>query len=173
MGLSSKLSRLRVAQHLLWLLLLGGCVSQPLSTDDVALSTLTPRSAVVSGEDAAGIDGQTVLWGGMILSSVNLADSTRLEILAYPLDRVQRPVPSRDAEGRFFLDLDGYVETADYAEGRLISVLGTLTDIVEGSVGEARYRWPRVLGMQWHLWRPGDAHQPPRFTFGIGVNLSN
>lgn len=159
-----------------WLLVLSclaGCASQPLQTDDRVLSTLTPRTAGSAGSVDAPVERETVLWGGRILSSVNLADSTRLEILAYPLDRRQRPMPLREAEGRFFVDLAGYVETADYAEGRLLTVLGTFTGFVDGTVGEARYRWPHVVGEQSHLWRPGDAQQAPRFIFGIGVNLSN
>ena len=152
--------------------LLVGCANQPLQTDEFTVSTLTPRAAVADDLDPQSA-AMTVLWGGVILSSINLADSTRLEILAYPLDRLQRPLQARDAQGRFVVDIAGYVETADYAEGRLVTILGTLTDRLEGTIGEARYRWPLIQADQWHLWRPGDEYQQPRFTFGIGVNLSN
>lgn len=154
------------------LLMLGmaGCASTPIETgDSVTLEPSTPAEVVAA---VAPISG-TVLWGGVLIGASNLADSTQLEVLAYPLDRTQRPMRDRPALGRFLVENEGYLETVDYAEGREITVLGALDGLVEGQVGEARQQWPRVRAEQLHLWREGGPGEQPRFTFGIGIGIGN
>lgn len=65
------------------LLLLAACASGPgISTDGVN-ETATPGRASVEIDT---LRGDNVLWGGRIVNSTDLEDSTRLEVLAYPLD---------------------------------------------------------------------------------------
>ena len=174
------------------LALLGGCASPPIETD-LEPSIRTP--AEVSAEPSAGaiggtgmtrgdtdgaIDGaceagaETLLWGGVLLGASVLGETSQLEVLAHPLDRRQRPMTGRASEGRFLIVADGYLETVDYAPGRLITVLGTLEEVREGTIGEATVRYPVVRSDELHLWS-GNAgsDERPRFSFGIGVNLGN
>lgn len=163
------------------LLLLGGCASPPIETEVGAgvPSTGGPVGAIADDgsraggfEDEAADAGGRVLWGGTIVGARNLDDGTELEVLAYPLDRRQRPMTGRPAAGRFLILSDDYLETLDYAAGRLVTVLGARAGMREGRVGEAPYDYPVVRAESLHLWRP-DAPQPsgPRFGIGIGVTL--
>lgn len=159
---------LRLPQYLFLLLavlLLGSCASGPrYPTEGVELS-LTPQQAV---SEATTQLGRTILWGGMIINSTNLKDQSRLEILAYPLDSSQYPQSDSPPLGRFLVLAEGYLETVDYAPGRLVTVRGPLTGTESGKVGETGYVYPVVKTRDIHLWsRAGRSD--PRVHFGVGV----
>jgi outer membrane lipoprotein len=155
---------LRTAFLLLFALLLGGCASAPFSTAGLD-PTLTPSRAV---KESRFVQGREVVWGGVIVSSTNLADATRFEILAYPLDRSQRPETDQAPYGRFLLYKPGYAETVDYAPGREVTVRGRLDGIQQGRVGEAPYTYPLVRSNTLHLW-PAGGRSESRVHFGVGV----
>ena len=143
-----------------------GCVAPPLNTEEVSVQ-LTPEQVKDAPDSAKG----TVIWGGVIVSSVNLADRTQFEVLAYPLDSHQRPATSKKSLGRFLLQSPEYIETQNYAPGREVTAIGTLQGITKGEVGEASYDYPTVTLNDVHLWHPDDSHEKPRFIFGIGLNI--
>lgn len=119
---------------------------------------------------------QTIVWGGVIIHAHNLPETTRLEILAYPLDRRYRPKINKKAEGRFFIEQDGYLETADYAPNRKVTVSGEIIRIEKGNVGEAKYDFPLIKATKIHLWPkspPQQESSEPRIHLGFGVILSN
>ena len=149
--------------------LLGACASPPIETD-------LPPSTPAPSEVAADPDGTSgaVLWGGELLGSSNLDGATQFEVLAYPLDRRQRPMTGRPSQGRFLIIVDGYLETLDYADGRLVTVLGALDGTRDGTIGEARLVYPVVRSEELHLWRDAaDGGGRPNIGFGIGVSIGN
>lgn len=146
-------------------LLLGACASGPrYPTEGVELA-LTPRQAV---SETAALRGKTILWGGMIINSSNLEEQTRLEVLAYPLDSSQYPQTDSAPLGRFLLIKDGYLETVDFAPGRLVTVRGPLDGTQGGKVGETGYTYPLVRARDLYLW-PRAGRSEPRIHFGVGV----
>jgi len=147
-------------------LLLGACASPPIETE-VAADARRPDAVAAEPETASG----DVLWGGVVIDARNTDTESRLEILAYPLDRRQRPQTGRAPEGRFLILAEGYLEPVDYAAGRLVTVLGALDGVREARVDEARLLYPAVRSSALHLWRPGDGNSAPRFTFGLGLGL--
>lgn len=151
-------------------LLLAACASSPpvLETEGVN-RTMTPQQ-VSSGEPTAL--ETPLLWGGVIVSTANLAEHTQLEVLSYPLKGL-RPDTSATPTGRFLIRHEGYLETIDYASGREVSVVGTVTGMQEQNVGEARYEFPVLNDQQIHLWPVARPQQEPRLNFGFGVVLSN
>jgi len=149
------------------LLSLSACVTPPLNTDTVNVQ-LTPEQVKASPDDAKG----NVIWGGVIVSSVNLEDRTQFEILAYPLDNHQRPATDKKSLGRFLLQSPDYIETANYAPGREVTAIGSLQGVTKGEVGEASYNYPTVTLSDVHLWHPDHSHEKPRFIFGIGINIA-
>jgi len=150
------------------ILLLAGCASGP---DYPSLENqLTPKAAVANSANE-----QSVIWGGVIINATNLVTTTRLEILAYPLDKKHHPKTSENAEGRFFVEKEGYLETADYAASRHITIHGQIISIEKGKVGEADYDFPLVKATEIYLW-PRLSQQTDsdsRIHFGFGVILSN
>ncbi len=130
---------------------------------------VTPQEAA---KDVKGMLNHTVAWGGAIAAAKNLKDKTELEVVAYPLDSTHRPNPEAQPTGRFIVIQGGYLETADYAPGRLITVVGTVSETRQGTVGEAAYVYPIVAADKLQLWpKPTSEAREPRFHFGVGVGI--
>jgi len=129
----------------------------------------TPQR-VVEGDVAQGTQ---VLWGGLIISSANLKSITRFEILAYPLDSNQKPRTDEMPLGRFLAQHEGYLEIADYAQGRIITVAGKVLGKTIGTIDKSEYTYPVVNIDRHYLWgRRGNAPESS-IHFGIGVMLHN
>ncbi|HEX5514074.1 MAG TPA: Slp family lipoprotein [Gammaproteobacteria bacterium] len=153
-------------------LLLGsvvGCATQPRFETTGVMAGLSPQ---VAGRDSTK-QGAEVLWGGVIVNSSNLADATQLEVLAYPLDDRQQPEIDRRPIGRFLAVAPGYLETVDYAQGRLITIRGRVRDTAVGKIGDASYNYPVIDILDSQLWKRDRYVQPaqPRVNFGIGVMI--
>ena len=149
--------------------LLVACANGPRFDLSGVDNTLTPPRAVQTMTQARD---QIVHWGGSIIETANLKDSTRIEILAYPLDRNGLPDLSAQAQGRFILLQSGYLETADYAPGRLVSVVGKLTQTQSTRIGEAETVFAVVQAQQIYLWPPDSQRSRTQFHFGLGVGIS-
>lgn len=150
------------------LVLLAACASAPKFDLAGVDRELTPARAATNIET---VRNQRALWGGVIVASRNLKNATELEVLGYPLSRDGKPKPNEAPQHRFLVTQPGYLETADYAAGRLLSALGTVTGTQDGKVGEARYVYPVLSASQLHLW-PREARarsSEPQIHFGVGV----
>ena len=151
---------------LLTILLLSGCSQLPeFDTQQVDKGLLPTQVAA----DMKTHRGKNVMWGGAILSGKNLKDATRLEVLAYPLDSDGWPERDQKPLGRFIVSQKGYLETADYAKGRFITVVGTVIEVEKGKVGDSAYTFPVIQVRQLHLWEQIDRKSGSRFHFGVGV----
>ncbi len=154
---------------ILAILLLTACASAPEFDTQNTRAMPTPAEAI---EKAESLKGEQVVWGGAIIASSNLKNETRLEILAYPLDSDHYPQTDKPAYGRFLLLHQGYLETMDYAPGRLITASGTLEGIRKGKLDESEYTYPLVRDEKIHLWSKNGKSET-RFHFGIGVMFHN
>lgn len=163
--------RLRRLCLLLLPLLVAACAAnKPRFPTEGINAQVTPQ-AVTAGKAA----GQAVLWGGVIINSSNLANATQVEVLAYPLGENQRPDIDRPPSGRFLAVKPGYLETADFAPGRLITIRGEVTETTVGKIGQADYTYPVVRIEDSQLWkRESVAVDPrPRVSFGFGVMIGH
>lgn len=153
--------------------MLAACASGPIKTEkEIAdLSVKQARAAMTENDELQAWNTDTVFWGGVILGTQNLEAATQLEVMAYPLDRRQRPMLGRDPEGRILVRYEGFLEPVDYAEGRSISLLGEISGVTNGTVGEAQYNYPTVDASDIHLWNESELNSKPRVSFGIGVNI--
>jgi outer membrane lipoprotein len=151
------------------LLLLSACASTPAFNAGGVDRSLTPRNVATSPQLATG---KRVQWGGVILSTTNLKDSTQVEVLAYPLDADARPQSDSNPLGRFILERAGYLEPATYAEGRRITAVGTVTGTRAGQVGDSDYNYPVITARQLYLWPPGQGRDGVSvggyIGFGVG-----
>lgn len=151
-------------------LLASGCATPAFEVGGDVDRVITPRAAAV---EPATARNRTVAWGGLIVSAKNLKDSTQIEIVGYPLDDSNRPKRNADPIGRFIAIHPGYLETADYAPGREITVLGPVSGTRTGTVGEATYVYPVVDASRAQLWpKPGTDRPESTFHFGIGIGIS-
>jgi outer membrane lipoprotein len=163
-------------RHIVYLILLslaapafiGGCATQTFDTG-LADRTVTPRDAA---DRIAALGDRQVAWGGVIVAAKNLSNSTEFEVLGYPLDENNRPDPMAEPVGRFIAVHPGYLETADYKAGRLVTVVGNANETRAGTVGEAKYVYPVVATKRLQLWPVADAMPSrPSIHFGIGIGI--
>ena len=159
-----------IINPLLAILVLSACATSPKFDVRDVDSSITPKRAI---DEIKTLQDVSVLWGGVIIASNNLKDLTQLEILAYPLAINQRPDTEQTPLGRFLAEQDGYLETTDINQGRLITVLGALKDKRIGHIGETEYIYPVVKINQFHLWKKQSDFSEPRIQFGIGVMFHN
>jgi outer membrane lipoprotein len=103
--------------------------------------------------DPAPFIGKKVLWGGIIVSSENLADKTKLDIVEVPLSRIMRPGNPDRSRGRFMVEHEGFLDSAIYAKGREITVAGEIAGTRKGNIGEMDYSFPVLKGIKLHLWQ--------------------
>ncbi|MFO7858421.1 MAG: Slp family lipoprotein [Ectothiorhodospiraceae bacterium] len=149
-------------------LALAACAGGPEFNREGVERDLDAREAA-----AGGVTDTTIIWGGTILDTQPQEETTQMEILAYPLDRSERPQVDRGSVGRFLAVADGYLEPADYATGRQVTVRGELTETRQATIGEADYRYPVVTTDTVHLWPrdSGGGSSRPRIHLGIGVGI--
>ncbi len=147
---------------------LAGCTTLPAVHTAQPAAALTPAEIAEAPESHAGA---TVVWGGRILKVSNLAQRTEVTVLAYPLDRDQRPRTRTASSGRFIAQLPGFVEPYDYPEGRYLTVGGVLVGTRVVRVDGQERVLPLVQVEDVRRW-PADYEEPPsRWHLGIGVGV--
>lgn len=149
-------------------LALSGCAT-PIETGN-ADRKITPREAA---QNSANALNRNVAWGGTIANATNLSNTTQLEVVGYPLGSDNRPKENSTPTGRFIVVHPGYLETADYAPGRQVTVVGNITETRSGKIGEAHYTYPVISATNLYLW-PKEYQQrssEPHFSIGIGIGV--
>jgi len=148
--------------------LLMSCASTPLFDDSQVSLSLTPQMVIAEPDNNRG---KNVLWGGTILEITNLKNSTQIEVLAYSLRSSYRPKIKGKPLGRFIVLQQGYLEPTEYAQGKLLTVLGGVSDIQAGNVGESTYLFPVINAQQLKLWTVKNEKYRSSFHIGLGVRL--
>ena len=128
---------------------LGGCASTGGDcTPPVGKPDLTPARVSATGAHTGGVQR----WGGTLVSTRNLPDSTELEVIAYPLNRCGKPRVSEEPVGRFLVRTRGFLEPMDYQPGRQVTATGLIAEVQDGRVGGAPYRFPVLEDGKVRLW---------------------
>ena len=151
-------------------MVLSACATTPKMNIENIDKTISPQNVVENIDD---YKGQKILWGGAIVKSQNLAQSTKIEILAYPLSSNLRPKIKSKPIRRFLAEYPGYLEAVDYAPGRLVTLTGTVIDLQRGNIGEADYIYPAVSIDEKYLWAIDSAESESNVHFGFGIVISN
>lgn len=127
-------------------LMVSGCVS-PSPPGEVAIATV---QEVQQGSMESGIP---LRWGGTITHVRNKKDITVLEIVSRPLLRSGRPRHNDQTDGRFMAEISGFLDPEIVRAGRDISVIGTITRLENGQVGEAEYQYPVMSVFNYRFWK--------------------
>ena len=149
-------------------LVLTACASTPPLDVTAVDRSLGVAVVVQRGPETIG---RRILWGGAIVRSENRAQTTELEVLAYPLERNHHPNTGDRSLGRFIIERPGYVETADYAPGREVTVVGIVKGTRQGHVDRFPYQYPVIGGEQLHLWPQDKYRSGSGVHFGVGVGV--
>lgn len=123
-------------------------------------------------KDPDAYKGKTVLFGGAIIETKNLADKTVITVLQHPLGSRGQPAAGDVSEGRFIVTTPGFIDPAIYSQGRKITVAGRVVGKEKRPLGEIEYTYPVIEKRELYLW-PAEkpASTEPRWHFGVGVGL--
>jgi len=111
----------------------------------------------------------SVVWGGKILAIDNLALTTDVQVVAYPLDRNQRPDTRAPSIERFVLAIPGFVEAGDYPPGRWLSARGRVIGSEVHRIQERDVVYPRIASDDVHRWPREFPDEHGHWSFGVGI----
>ena len=116
-----------------------GCASQQAEEGSSPITFLQVKSSPDSYR------GQSVIFGGEVLSARRLKDGTRIEILQLPLDRSGRPVTDRtQSQGRFIAMHREFLDPATVPPGTRAMVTGEVTGSMTLPLDETEYTYPVI-----------------------------
>ena len=131
-------------------LVLSGCVTVP---DDIRGTTATPQMNLQAVQGAPSLYvGQESRFGGKVVAVTNLQNKTRLEIATVPLDDGARPILGAASRGRILAYINGFVDPVDY-RNQLVTVVGPITGVEKGKIGESSYDFVTVNVNSYKRWR--------------------
>ena len=113
-------------------------------------------------EEVDEYNGRTVILGGYILETENLASETILKILQAPF-RVGEEPDSRDrSQGRFVVYHNGFLDPEVYAKDRAITVAGRVMGSAVEKIGDERVPYLKIENREIYLW-PEYTNLPPYY----------
>lgn len=115
--------------------------------------------------------GARVRWGGIVIADAVGPVHSTLTFLAYPLSARGRPLLRRMPWGRVQAVAPGYLDPVLFAQGRLVTVVGTVSGVRPGQVGQARYLYPRLHILGSHIWHLYHRRRGPHWNFGLGIGV--
>lgn len=125
----------------------AGCATAPTALRG-EFAPLAPEQA-----SAAQAAGDTVRWGGRIVSVTPDEANTCFEILGRDLSDTARPTRAADvSNGRFLACRAGFYDPAIFAPEREVTVTGRIAGLEVRPIGEYDYRYPKVAADVIYLW---------------------
>jgi outer membrane lipoprotein len=126
-------------------------------------------SAVLANPEA--YEGETVIWGGTVINTLNEEGLTLIKVLQIPIDYSGMPEDEEMSQGRFLARVHGYADPEVYRKGRMLTLAGKIAGKRLEALGEMEYAYPLVDVKEIYLWKqyygPYGAYPPPyRYWFG-------
>ncbi|BAW80330.1 outer membrane lipoprotein Slp [Candidatus Nitrosoglobus terrae] len=150
--------------------ILEGCASQVPSTIRESLPKNPSLGAVQN--NISHYQGTRVRWGGAIAGIQNKEKSTIIEVVALNLGDEGRPKEEDSSPGRFWAEVDGFLDSTIYRNNRKITIYGTVKGVEGGHIGEHAYLFPVIQVDTYYLWETVKAARPyyyPPYGFGYGL----
>jgi outer membrane lipoprotein len=102
--------------------------------------------------------GQSVIFGGEVLTARRLKDGTRIEILQLPLDRSSRPGTNlTQSQGRFLAMQREFLDPATLPRGTFVTVTGDVTGSITMPLDETDYTYPVIEIKNLRVWSLEEA----------------
>ena len=97
--------------------------------------------------------GQSVVFGGVVLTARRLKEGTRIEILQLPLDRSTHPgYDLTPSQGRFIALQREFLDPATLPQGTRVTVTGEVSGSITLPLDEADYTYPVVDIKRLQVW---------------------
>jgi outer membrane lipoprotein len=122
----------------------------------------TPRITFVQLKAAPdSLKGQSVVFGGEVLTAKRLKDGTRIEILQLPLDESSCPgLNLTQSQGRFIAIHRDFLDPATLPYGTRVTVTGDVTGSITMPLDETDYTYPLVEIKNLQVWAGIDEAAP-------------
>jgi outer membrane lipoprotein len=131
--------------------LVGVISCVPFSTN--IMDQVDPKLAFgVVQKDPPAFQGKTVLWGGIIVETINRANETIIKVRQTDLDYQTRPANLDRSQGRFLIQYGGFLDPAIYKEGREITAVGEISGKEVFPLGDLQYTYPVMTAKEIYLW---------------------
>ena len=132
---------------LILLVTLVGCASMQEAKDGQAITFLQVKAAPDS------FKGQSVVFGGKVLTARRQKDGTRIEILQLPLDQSTRPgYDLTQSQGRFIAIYREFFDPAIVPHGTRITVTGEVSGSITLPLDETDYTYPVIDIKRVQVW---------------------
>ena len=106
--------------------------------------------------------GQSVVFGGKVLTARRQKDGTRIETLQLPLDRSTRPgYDLTQSQGRFIAMYQEFLDPATIPPGTRITVTGEVSGSITLPLDETDYTYPVIDIKRVQVWA-GSEDMAPR-----------
>lgn len=161
-----KIQRTKNLFILLCLIALSGC-SHVISSVNLEKADTSVSIAYLM-KDPEKYKGKIIIIGGNIISVLNRSDGTWIEVLQKDLDSWGKPAENDKTLGRFIVFHEGYLDSAIYARGRLLTLAGEVMGAKKLPLGETEYNYPLIKSMELHVM---DHRRSPPVRFGIGIGI--
>jgi outer membrane lipoprotein len=96
--------------------------------------------------------GDIVIWGGIIIKTVNLEAQTQIFVLDTPLDYWGEPKDELYSRGRFIAETSEFLDPIVYKKGNKVTLAGEISGEKTLPLGQSRYTYPVVTIKELHLW---------------------
>jgi outer membrane lipoprotein len=101
--------------------------------------------------------GQTVTFGGAVLSARRLKEGTRIEILQHPLSSSLQPtVELHQSQGRFVALQREFLDPATIPPGTFVTITGEVAGSLTLPLDETEYTYPVVEIKNLRVWGKSD-----------------
>jgi outer membrane lipoprotein len=104
--------------------------------------------------------GEVIIWGGVIIETTNLKESTAIKVMQTTLDIQQRPTDLDRSEGRFIIRVDRFLDPDIFKKGRQVTVGGEIAGKETQPIGEIQYIYPVVQAKELKLWEQPVPYPP-------------
>lgn len=148
------------------LVTLAGCASTQEAEDRQGLTFLQVKATPDS------FQGQSVVFGGKVLTARRQKDGTRIEILQLPLDQSMRPgYDLTQSQGRFIALYREFLDPATIPPGTRVTVRGEVSGSVTLPLDETDYTYPAISIKHVQVW-PASEDMAPRIRPYMGPGPS-
>jgi outer membrane lipoprotein len=107
--------------------------------------------------------GNSILLGGVIVSTENKNDGTLLEIYQTELDSSGEPKDVDISKGRFLAWDKDFLDSQIFRSGRRVTIVGVVKGVEYRKVGQVDYHYPYLVVKDIYLWRNVRARMYPRY----------
>ena len=103
-------------------------------------------------QDTDKFMGHTVILGGYILETKNLAAKTVIKVLQTPLRWGDDPDLRKRSQGRFMVFHNGFLDPEVYSKDQAVTVAGRVIGSAVEKIGEEQIQYLKIENREIYLW---------------------